>query len=427
MADIIDRRENPRHKSAVNQQRFLRRYRAQVREAVAHAIAGRKIAEADRDASISIPARDLNEPVFSHGIGGRRQIVLPGNREFVTGDAIQRPQGGGGGAGGSGASDDAEGEDSFRFRLSREEFLDFFFEDMALPDLVKTQLAAVPHQRRVRAGYRIDGTPSSLAVVRTMRESLARRIAFSGPALARLREVCDALDALGGDAADPEDPQVAKLLQEQELLRAHIGRVPFIDTFDLRYRNRVTQPIPIAQAVMFCVMDVSGSMDESRKDLAKRFFILLHLFLKRHYDRIEIVFIRHHTSAKVVDEEEFFHSTESGGTRVSSALEMTIDEIREKFPRDRWNIYVAQASDGDNLESDSPRCRELLLNELLPMVQYMAYVEITTGEPQNLWVQYEQVRAARANFALGRIRDRGDIFPVLRELFAKKDKERTAA
>jgi hypothetical protein len=427
VADIIDRRDNPRHKSAINQQRFLRRYRAQVREAVAHAIAGRKIAEADRDASISIPARDLNEPVFSHGTGGRRQIVLPGNREYVTGDAIQRPQGGGSGAGGSGASDDAEGEDSFRFRLSREEFLDFFFEDMALPDLVKTQLTAIPHHRRVRAGYRTDGTPSSLAVVRTMRESLARRIAFAGPALARLREVNEALEALGGEAADPDDPRVAELLSEREALRARIDRIPFIDTFDLRYRNRITQPLPIAQAVMFCVMDVSGSMDESRKDLAKRFFILLHLFLKRHYDRIEIVFIRHHTSAKVVDEEEFFHSTESGGTRVSSALEVTIAEIKENYPLDRWNIYVAQASDGDNIESDSPRCRDLLRGELLPMVQYMAYVEITTGEPQNLWVHYEQARAARPNLALGRIRDRGDIFPVLRELFAKKDKERTAA
>jgi uncharacterized protein len=426
VADIIDRRENPRHKSAVNQQRFLQRYRAQVREAVAHAIAGRKIAEADRDGSVSIPARDLNEPVFSHGTGGRRQIVLPGNREYVTGDAIQRPQGGSG-AGGSGASDDGEGEDSFRFRLSREEFLDFFFEDMALPDLVKTQLTAVPHHRRVRAGYRTDGTPSSLAVVRTMRESLARRIAFAGPDLARLREINDALEALGGDSADPEDPRVAELLHEREALRSRIGRIPFIDTFDLRYRNRVTQPLPIAQAVMFCVMDVSGSMDESRKDLAKRFFILLHLFLKRHYDRIEIVFVRHHTSAKVVDEDEFFHSTESGGTRVSSALEMTIDEIRQRFPLDRWNVYVAQASDGDNLESDSPRCRELLLNELLPMVQYMAYVEITTGEQQNLWVHYEQARAMRPNLALGHIRDRGDIFPVLRDLFAKKDKERTAA
>jgi uncharacterized sporulation protein YeaH/YhbH (DUF444 family) len=427
VADIIDRRENPRHKSAVNQQRFLRRYRAQVREAVARAVSGRKIAEADRDASISIPARDLAEPVFSHGPGGKRQMVLPGNKEYVTGDAIQRPQGGGGGSGGSGASDDGEGEDAFRFRLSREEFLEFFFEDMALPDLVKTQLAAIQHHKRVRAGYRTDGTPSNLAVVRTMRESLARRIAFAGPALARLREVNAALEALGGEQADAADPQVAELLREREALRTRISAVPFIDTFDLRFRNRVTHPMPIAQAVMICVMDVSGSMDESRKDLAKRFFILLHLFLKRHYDRIEIVFIRHHTSAKVVDEEEFFHSTESGGTMVSSALEMTIDEIRTRFPQDQWNVYVAQASDGDNWESDSPRCRELLVNELLPMVQYMAYVEITTGEPQNLWVQYEAARAVKRNLALGRIRDRGDIYPVLRELFARKDKEKSAA
>jgi uncharacterized sporulation protein YeaH/YhbH (DUF444 family) len=426
LADIIDRRENPRHKSAVNQQRFLRRYRAQVREAVAHAVSGRKITDADRDASISIPARDLNEPIFSHGVGGRRQIVLPGNKEYVTGDAIERPQGGGGG-GGSGASEDGDGEDSFRFRLSREEFLDFFFEDMALPDLVKTQLTAIPHHRRVRAGYRTDGTPSSLAVVRTMRESLARRIAFSGSALARLRDVDDELELLGGEAADPSDPRVAELLRERAELRARIGRIPFIDTFDLRYRNRVTQPMPIAQAVMFCVMDVSASMDEARKDLAKRFFILLHLFLKRHYDRIEIVFIRHHTAAKVVDEEEFFHSAESGGTKVSSALEMTVHEIKEHFPLNLWNVYVAQASDGDNLESDSPRCRELLLSELLPMVQYMAYVEITTGEPQNLWVQYEQARAARPNLALGRIRDRSDIYPVLRDLFARKDRAKTVA
>lgn len=427
MADIIDRRENPRHKSAVNQQRFLRRYRAQVREAVAHAVSGRKIAEADRDASISIPARDIKEPVFSHGTGGRREIVLPGNKEYVTGDAIQRPPSGGAGAGGSGASQDGEAEDSFRFRLSREEFLDFFFEDMALPDLVKTQLTAVPHHRRVRAGYRTDGTPSSLAVVRTMRESLARRIAFSATAIARLREINEALDLLGGEAAESSNAEVAELLRERAELRSRIARIPFIDTFDLRYRNRVTQPMPVAQAVMFCVMDVSASMDEARKDLAKRFFILLHLFLKRHYERIEVVFIRHHTAAKLVDEEEFFHSTESGGTRVSSALEMTIREIKEHFPLDQWNVYVAQASDGDNLESDSPKCREILLNELLPMLQYMVYVEITTGEPQNLWVQYEQVRALRPNLALGRIRDRADIYPALRDLFARKERARTVA
>src|SRR5207253_8285932 len=119
-------------------------------------------------------------------------------------------------------------------------------------------------------------------------------------------------------------------------------------------------------------MDVSGSMDEARKDLAKRFFILLHLFLMRHYERIEVVFLRHHTRADVVDEEAFFHSTESGGTLVSSALELTLEEIDRRFPLDQWNIYIAQASDGDNWEDDSPRCREILVNKLLPIVQYFA-------------------------------------------------------
>src|SRR5262245_52691592 len=247
MSDIIDRRENPRHKSAVNAQRFLKRYRAQVRDAVARAIGGRKIAEADRDASISIPARDLNEPVFQHGSGGKREVVLPGNKEYVTGDEIARPSGSGRGSG-SGASDDGEGEDSFRFRLSREEFLDFFFEDMALPDLVKTQLASIPHHRTARAGYRTDGTPSNLAIIRTMRESPARRIAFQGPHSARLHELEAELEALGGDQADPSDPRVAALLEEIAELRRRIAAIPFIDTFDLRFRNRIVQPLPIAQA-----------------------------------------------------------------------------------------------------------------------------------------------------------------------------------
>ncbi|MSQ21340.1 MAG: YeaH/YhbH family protein [Betaproteobacteria bacterium] len=420
MSDIIDRRDNPRHKSAVNQQRFLKRYRNQVREAVARAISGRKIAETDRDASISIPARDLAEPTFGHGRGGKRSIVLPGNKEYVAGDELPRPSGGQGqGSGKGGASNEGEGEDEFRFRLSREEFLDFFFEGMELPDLIKTQLAAIPQQKSVRAGFKTNGTPTNLAIIRTMRESLGRRIALAAPHKFRLRELEEELFRLETQD-DPDQASIAELIAECEHLRARILAVPFIDDFDLRYNNRVMQPKPIAQAVMFCIMDVSGSMDENRKDLAKRFFILLHLFLTRHYERIELVFIRHHTAAKVVDEEEFFHSTESGGTIVSSALELALEEIKERFPQDQWNIYVAQASDGDNWDSDSPKCKELLLKEILPRVQYYSYVEIETEQPQSLWLQYEEAKGAAPNLALGRIRTRSDIYPVLRELFSKK-------
>jgi hypothetical protein len=223
-------------------------------------------------------------------------------------------------------------------------------------------------------------------------------------------------------ASQLADARIAALRAEQERLTGRIARVPFIDEFDLRYNNRIPQPRPIAQAVMLCIMDVSGSMDENRKELAKRFFILLHLFLTRHYERIEIVFIRHHTTAAVVDEEGFFHSRESGGTLVSSALELALATIKERFPADLWNVYVAQASDGDNWESDCPKCHDLLINDLLPRVQYYTYVEIDAAQPQSLWEQYELARGASRNMALGRILGRADVYPVLRELFARKER-----
>jgi uncharacterized sporulation protein YeaH/YhbH (DUF444 family) len=437
MSEIIDRRANGRRKSAGNQQRFLKRYRAQIREAVARAVSQRKIADTDRGGTVTIPSRDLGEPNFSLGQGGMRQRILPGNKEFTTGDRIPRPQGGGGGSGSGKAGDSGEGEDAFTFALTREEFLEFFFEDMALPDLVKTQLAQIQQTRLKRGGYRSDGTPSNLSIVRTMRESLARRIALAAPYRQALREVDEQIAverlrlgtslAASVAVADESMPTLDQtmlnaVLAERDRLLARIARVPFIDDFDLRYNNRVPQPRPISQAVMLCLMDVSGSMDENRKDLAKRFFILLHLFLTKHYERIEIVFIRHHTTAAVVDEEGFFHSRESGGTLVSSALELALETIKERFPPDQWNVYIAQASDGDNWESDCPKCHELIVKELLPRVQYYCYVEIDAAQPQSLWEQFEVARAGARNLALGRIMTRGDVYPVLRDLFARKQK-----
>jgi uncharacterized sporulation protein YeaH/YhbH (DUF444 family) len=438
MSEIIDRRANGRRKSAGNQQRFLKRYKAQVREAVARAVTQRKITDTDRGGNVTIPSRDLNEPNFSLGPGGRRERVLPGNKEFTTGDKLPRPQGGGGGGGSGKAGDSGESEDAFTFALSREEFLEFFFEDMELPDLVKTQLAQIPQTKLRRGGYRSDGTPSNLSIMRTMRESLARRIALAAPYRAQLRDVDELIAAErrhlaattpiappvqdDAPAAEPADSALQALLAERDRLLGRIARVPFIDEFDLRYNNRVQQPKPVSQAVMLCVMDVSGSMDENRKDLAKRFFILLHLFLTQHYERIEIVFIRHHTTAAVVDEEGFFHSRESGGTLVSSALELAIETIKERFPLDQWNVYVAQASDGDNWESDCPKCHELLVTELLPRVQYYCYIEIDAAQPQSLWEQFELARAGARNLAMGRIMGRADVYPVLRELFARKQK-----
>ena len=421
MSAIIDRRLNGKNKSAVNRQRFLRRYRQQIKDAVTDAVNGRSITEIDKGERINIPAKDINEPIFHHGSGGRRESVHPGNDEFVAGDRVKRPPGGGAGKGGE-ASKDGEGEDDFVFQISREEFLEFFFDDLALPDLVKTQLAKITEHKMVRAGYTSDGVPTNINVVRSLRGALARRIALRAPLERRLAALENEITAVQADDSQESDgdPTLKDLEQEAVLLRKRISAVPWIDTVDLRYNTRIKQPKPTTQAVMFCLMDVSGSMDEMRKDIAKRFFILLYLFLKRNYERIEVVFIRHHTIAKEVDEDDFFHSRETGGTVVSSALELMYDIIRERYPSGSWNIYAAQASDGDNWDDDSPRCRDLLAHSILPCLQYFAYVEIAANTHQSLWREYERVQGLYDNFSMETIADAQDIYPVFRELFRKQ-------
>lgn len=420
MVRIIDRRFDSKNKSAVNRQRFMRRFKHQIREAVADAISGRSIKDLDNGESVSIPAKDLSEPQFHHGRGGVWETIFTGNDQFSTGDQINRPQGGGGGGTGKGkASKEGEGEDDFVFNLSREEFLDVFFDDLALPNLVKTQLARIHEYKSQRAGFTNDGTPANINVVRSLRGALGRRLALSSPYRGTLRELQKQLEELLLTHPD-DDPEVIKLKDEIGILRAKIEAIPFIDTFDLRYNNRTKVPKPTTQAVMFCIMDVSGSMDEEKKATAKRFFMLLYLFLTRTYEHIEVVFIRHHTVAKEVNEEDFFHSRESGGTVVSSALELMKDILHERYANGAWNIYGAQASDGDNWENDSPHCREVLASSILPFLQYFAYIEITPGEPQNLWREYEKLVGAQPNFAMQHIEGLPDIYPVFRELFKKK-------
>lgn len=419
MVRIIDRRFDSRNKSAVNRQRFMRRFKQQIRKAVSEAIHGRSIRDLDNGEQIAIPARDLSEPSLHHGKGGIWEQVFPGNDQFSAGDRIKRPLGGGGDGSGKGkASKEGEHEDDFVFQLSREEFLDLFFEDLELPRLIRTQLARVTDYKTQLAGFKSDGTPANINIIRSMRGALGRRLALGSPWAARIRTLQQALDETIERCGEDSD-EVLALREELATLRARLERIPFIDSFDLRYNNRIKVPRPTTQAVMFCLMDVSGSMDEGRKAMGKRFFMLLYLFLTRSYEHIEVVFIRHHTVAREVDEDEFFHSRESGGTVVSSALVLMRDILRERYADGQWNIYGAQASDGDNWDNDSPICRQLLGNEILPRCQYFAYIEITAGEPQNLWREYARLETEHDNFALQRIESPADIYPVFRELFKK--------
>lgn len=414
---IIDRRLSGKNKSVGNRERFLRRYKAQIADAARRAIAGRSIRDMEKSESISIPRKDIREPSFHHGQGGIRDSVHPGNPGYVRGDGIERPQGGAGGAGGQ-ASDQGGGEDDFSFTLSKDEFMQLFFEDLELPHLLRTHIGDQPQWKSRRAGFSTDGTPHNLAVVRTMRQALGRRIALSKSSKRALTELEAKLQAL--QTSGQGDSDTARALQlEIEQLRQRVSKTPYLDPIDLRFRAHTKVPVPISRAVMFCVMDVSGSMDEARKDLAKRFFILLYLFLTRHYQHIELVFIRHHTEASEVDEDTFFHSRETGGTVVSSALELLDTIIRARYPASEWNLYVAQASDGDNFSTDNGNCYQLLTERILPLVRYYAYVQVV-GDEQDLWHEYAAVQAQFDNFAMRKATAPSEIYPVFRELFRKE-------
>ncbi|MCG5535960.1 YeaH/YhbH family protein [Ectothiorhodospira mobilis] len=427
MVHIIDRRLNPKDKSLANRQRFIGRARRQILDAVRDASSRRRVADIGQGGEeIRIPADGLQEPSFHKGGGrGVRDHVLPGNREYVSGDTIPRPEQGGGG-GGRGASADGEGEDAFQFTVSRDEFLDLFFENLELPDLLRTRLSRTETQGLQRAGYSVSGSPSNLNLTRTMRNSLSRRLALRRPRREETRALDEEIDRLERSGRDPE--RLRELIRMREDLTRRTRAIPYIDPIDLRYNRFSPVPRPITQAVMFCLMDVSGSMTEDMKDLAKRFFMLLYLFLQRRYRHVDIVFIRHTHIAQEVDEDTFFYSRETGGTLVSPALEEMQRVVRERYDPGEWNIYAAQASDGDNTPADNPTVVEMMESAILPLCRYFAYIEVAEDRgwdmTTDLWQVYERLVKAGRPMAMRRVRRRADIFPVFRDLFTPVELKR---
>jgi hypothetical protein len=416
---IVDRRADPPGRGAINRERFVRRFKDEIKRAADDEFAKRSIKDVGRGGRITIPGRGLKEPYLHHDQeSGNRDFVLPGNREFVPGDAIKRPQGGSGQGGPEGDEPgQGEGRDEFAFVLSRDEFLSLFFDDLELPNLERTRFGDVTMERTRRAGYSRDGVPGNLAPAMTVRMSIARRIALRGAINRRLGELAE--ERLGADAT-----RRAEIDDEYERLVRRRDSLPFLEDVDRRYRARAPMPAPATRAVMLCLMDVSGSMDEHKKDLAKRFFALLYLFLERKYGQVEVVFVRHTEKAEEVDEKTFFYDPQSGGTLVLPALELAHQIIEARYAGDQWNVYIAQASDGDCGLDDGRQSAAYVTDVLLPSVRYFAYVDIpsVTGwfvRPSDLWQSYEAVTSPA--FARRQVRARSDIWPVFRELFARKE------
>jgi hypothetical protein len=435
MSYFIDRRLNPKGKSLANRQRFLRRARIQIKKAVQDSLKDRSVSDFEKNQKITIPVKGTSEPFFHHSSkGGTRDYVHPGNKEFNEGDRIRKPPAGEGGQGqGKEASDDGDGEDEFTFTLTQDEVLDIFFEDLELPNMTRTSMKQVTKMEYQRAGIAVAGSPTNMNLIRTMRNSFGRRLALNRPSTQEIEALKERLFVLESksDRHAEDHAEIKRILAEMEALESKRRWVPYIDPMDVRFNAFEQKPVPSSQAVMFCLMDVSGSMGEREKDLAKRFYILLHLFLKRRYEKVDIVFIRHTHTAQEVDEETFFYSRQSGGTIVSTALDVMLEVWDERYPEGEWNVYGAQASDGYTQSGDAQRCIELLTTEILPRCQYYSYIEILDEREMEvfaddesgaeLWRTYRTIFNDWPNFKTKRISSPGDIFPVFRELFSKEN------
>lgn len=407
MSHLIDRRSD-KNKMHGSKHRFYRRYKKQIEEAVAQSssITKRK----DGGYNVSLPERSLSEPKIRRGAGGVRSHVLSGNRKYSTGDELPKPEQD---EKGSKAGNSGEGEDSFDFVISEDEYAKLFFEGLALPPFIEKESTQLKQMKRKRAGFVPVGSSQNISIVRTMKTAVARRIAGTGKYKKRIKECLALLE-------NTKDKKTIKVLEEEiEALKKKIKKVPYIDDVDVRYHNVVEVEFPKTQAVVFFVMDVSGSMDEARKNTAKRFFMLYHAFLKRQYENIEVVFIRHHTDATIVDEHEFFYSRMTGGTVISTALEKVVEQMETNYQPHSWNIYVAQASDGDNYQDDISWCSTLLQQRILPFVRYYTYVEVLASYRQEYWELLEGIGSE--NLKAEVIREEKDVYPVFRRFFSEEN------
>ncbi len=419
MAVIIDRRKNSKGKTLRNRGRFIDLHKRQIRDGVKDILDNSNITDVGKTRKVRV--RPLSKPTFSTEPGsGDKKYILPGNKEYVKGDKERKSGGRGRGREGG----DGEGNDDFEFTLTKEEFMEFVFDHLELPDMIKKTMKDTNQWAIQRAGFKITGTPNQMDYRRTMINSIGRRIALKRPSQEDIEELEDRIDKCS------DTGELRKLEALLEVMQKKRAAIPYIDTFDVKYRNFDKQPKPRTSAVIFCLMDISYSMSEMDKMIAKSFFMLLNLFLHGKYDKVDIRFVSHHMRAKEVDEHEFFYSTESGGTYVSSAYELTNKIIKDEYNLNDWNIYVAQASDGDNAPGDYEHMNDELL-KLLDACQYFAYIQTMSEDNMNnlyygytpretgVWAHLSNMMPTQPKLNMKQCSTPQDVWTVFTELFAK--------
>lgn len=437
---FVDRRETGRGKSIPNRQRLLRRIKDAIQAAKPKDIdsGGVKNMTGGGGQSINpvkVAKHSLHEPSFHYARNsGKHNIVLIGNDEWERGDDFPI-NGEEDGQGGGGPGED--GEDDFVVNVSRDEYLKVFFEDCELPDLLDNHQKEIPEFLPKHAGFQKHGSPGQLSVKRSFKNSLGRRLALTKNARDELVE-CEVayqelmLDLSKGNLTCDDEFYLQGQLQALELriteLRAKIAGTPYFDELDLRYTKKEKVIVKSAQAVFAMIMDISGSMDEDKKRMARKFFSLQYAFIHRKYPQTDLIFVAHTETPEEMTEEEFFTTRKSGGTVVSPAYTLIHKIISERYDAHETNIYLSQASDGDNWESDNANCiTELEEKGLLAKVRHMSYAQVGQSfgggyGASTLWNVLQSIANTNKKVAMVKINDDSEVFDAFHKIYKRRKK-----
>ena len=374
-------------RTARDRLRHRQKIKDSIRDNIADILAEESIIGRDKDKIIKVPIRSIKEYRFIYGENAPG--VAQGTGDQKPGDVVGRANPGEPSVGQGGG--DEPGVDAFETEITLEELINLMFDDLELPELQKKSLRQVMSEdARKRKGKRHAGIRPRLDKRSTAKNRIKRKLAVRG--------------TRGVDFDEEEK------------------RFPFHKD-DMRYYHIAPTTKEVSNAVIFCIMDTSGSMGTVKKYLARSFYFLLYQFVKQKYQNVEVVFIAHHTEAKEVTEEEFFHKVESGGTYISSGYKRALDIIEDRYHPSLWNIYAFHCSDGDNFYSDNERAVEAA-NQLCEVCNLFGYGEIKPSGSAYYSGSMLEIfgKIKHDNFHMIVIEKKEDLWPGFKS-FLTKDKQ----
>jgi hypothetical protein len=406
MAYFIQQSDYRSDRSASDRARHRQKIRENIKDNIADIISEESIIGKSGDRVIKIPIRGIKEYRFVYGDNNPGTGQGEGNTQ--PGDIVGK-----GSQDGSPMGDkagDKPGEDYYETDITLEELTDILFEDLELPNLERKKFRVIESTRLLKPkGTKKVGVRAHLDKKKSAVNRIRRK-------LAKERFLNSEDDQLTTDEELTDEELTDEELTGEELTDEE--RFPFHQD-DLRFKRLKEDVKEESNAVVICIMDTSGSMDATKKFLARSFYFLLYQFVKIKYRNTELVFIAHHTEAKEVTEEEFFHKGESGGTFISSGYKKALEIISSRYHPSLWNIYAFHCSDGDNWSSDNEEAVKTA-SELLKISNLFGYGEIKAGWVSSfestMFKVFEPLKAD--NMAMVKIAKKSDIWPAFKALIS---------